>query len=301
VSCALGRHTHLYAGGRGSTTHDMGVTHVIRGERPSHHAAPGPRIYNALGWRVPVMAHILAHPRARRLEALQAPWRARGRRLPGHGLPAGGAAQLPGPSRLEPWRPGDVHHRGDDRGPSTCRRSAARPRVSTSPSSRISTAITSETRATTTCWPRSRACFRMSPTARSSPPGSRPSSRPKLLAALPSLKERAKTLVELVDSAKFLYATARSRSTTRPRPAHRRGARPDGEARRQARAVEPLVREATEAAGARLRGGRRRQARAVAQPLRAALTGRATSPGIFEVLVVLGKTGKPARLGDQAA
>jgi glutamyl-tRNA synthetase len=39
----------------------------------------------------------------------------------------------------------------------------------------------------------------------------------------------------------------------------------------------------------------------VAQPLRAALTGRATSPGIFEVLVVLGKTESLARLGDQAA
>ncbi len=25
-----------------------------------------------------------------------------------HGLPAGGAAQLSGPARLEPWRPGDL-------------------------------------------------------------------------------------------------------------------------------------------------------------------------------------------------
>ena len=40
---------------------------------------------------------------------------------------------------------------------------------------------------------------------------------------------------------------------------------------------------------------------AVAQPLRAALTGRTTSPGIFEVLAVLGKTESLARLGDQAA
>ena len=40
---------------------------------------------------------------------------------------------------------------------------------------------------------------------------------------------------------------------------------------------------------------------AVAQPLRAALTGRTTSPGIFEVLAVLGKTESLARLDDQAA
>jgi glutamyl-tRNA synthetase len=39
----------------------------------------------------------------------------------------------------------------------------------------------------------------------------------------------------------------------------------------------------------------------VAQPLRAALTGRATSPGIFEVLAVLGKPESLARLSDQAA
>ena len=58
-------------------------------------------------------------------------------------------------------------------------------------------------------------------------------------------------------------------------------------------------------------GDRRRGARlcraqgvklgAVAQPLRAALTGRTTSPGIFEVLAVLGKQESLARLGDQAA
>jgi glutamyl-tRNA synthetase len=40
---------------------------------------------------------------------------------------------------------------------------------------------------------------------------------------------------------------------------------------------------------------------AVAQPLRAALTGRTTSPGIFEVLVVLGKAESLARIADQAA
>src|SRR3546814_7817589 len=36
----------------------------------------------------------------------------------------------------------------------------------------------------------------------------------------------------------------------------------------------------------------------VAQPLRAALTGRATSPGIFDVLFLLGKDESLARLSD---
>jgi glutamyl-tRNA synthetase len=39
----------------------------------------------------------------------------------------------------------------------------------------------------------------------------------------------------------------------------------------------------------------------LAQPLRAALTGTSTSPGIFDVLEVLGREESLARLGDQAA
>jgi len=39
---------------------------------------------------------------------------------------------------------------------------------------------------------------------------------------------------------------------------------------------------------------------AVAQPLRAALTGRTTSPPIFDVLAVLGRDESLARLHDQA-
>ena len=64
-----------------------------------------------------------------------------------------------------------------------------------------------------------------------------PELRDKLLAAMPGLKERAKTLVELIDGAALhLSPTGRSRSTTRP-PAllTRRGARPARRARRRAR------------------------------------------------------------------
>ncbi|MNL66047.1 Glutamate--tRNA ligase [compost metagenome] len=37
----------------------------------------------------------------------------------------------------------------------------------------------------------------------------------------------------------------------------------------------------------------------LAQPLRAALTGRTVSPGIFEVMVLIGREESLARLGDQ--
>ena len=39
----------------------------------------------------------------------------------------------------------------------------------------------------------------------------------------------------------------------------------------------------------------------LAQPLRAALTGQTTSPGIFDVLVLLGRDESLARIADQAA
>jgi glutamyl-tRNA synthetase len=58
-----------------------------------------------------------------------------------------------------------------------------------------------------------------------------------------------------------------------------------------AAASEAAVRAYCETSGAKLG--------AVAQPLRAALTGRATSPGIFDVLETLGREESMARLSDQ--
>ena len=59
-----------------------------------------------------------------------------------------------------------------------------------------------------------------------------------------------------------------------------------------AQETEAAVRTVAEAAGLKL--GK------VAQPLRAALTGRSTSPGVFDVLAVLGREESLARIRDQA-
>ena len=56
--------------------------------------------------------------------------------------------------------------------------------------------------------------------------------------------------------------------------------------------TEPAVKSFAEAQGTKL--GK------IAQPLRAALTGRKTSPGIFEVLAILGREESLARIGDQS-
>jgi glutamyl-tRNA synthetase len=58
-----------------------------------------------------------------------------------------------------------------------------------------------------------------------------------------------------------------------------------------AASVEAVVRAEAESAGLKL--GK------LAQPLRAALTGRATSPGVFDVLSVLGREESLSRIRDQ--
>jgi len=122
----------------------------------------------------------------------------------------------------------------------------------------------------------------------------------KLARAMPGLKERARTLRELIDGAAYLYAT-------RPLPLDDKAEKLlDADARAvigkivprlesvadwSAKPLEDEVRKFAEEAGAKL--GK------VAQPLRAALTGRAVSPPVFDVMAVLGRDEALARLRDQ--
>jgi glutamyl-tRNA synthetase len=126
--------------------------------------------------------------------------------------------------------------------------------------------------------------------------------RARLIAAMPGLKERAKTLVELIDSARYLYADRplkledKAAALITPEARGLLGHLAQDFAALEpwtAASAEAAVRAYAERAGVKLG--------AVAQPLRAALTGRTTSPGIFDVLAVLGKTESLARIGDQVA
>ncbi|MGB6118927.1 MAG: glutamate--tRNA ligase family protein, partial [Mesorhizobium sp.] len=126
--------------------------------------------------------------------------------------------------------------------------------------------------------------------------------RGQLLAAMPGLKERAKTLVELADSAGYLFSQ-------RPLSLDEKAATIlDADARAllaqahtalaaldewDAASTEGAIRQFAEATGAKL--GK------IAQPLRAALTGRSTSPGVFDVLAVLGRDESLGRIADQTA
>ena len=118
----------------------------------------------------------------------------------------------------------------------------------------------------------------------------------RLTAAMPGLKERAKTLVELAQAAEFLFRDG-------PRTlddAAQKNLTPEARAV-MARALPAL--EATDWTGKALEAAARAFADAeglklgqIAQPLRAALTGRAASPPLFEMMEVLGRQESLARL-----
>ncbi len=118
---------------------------------------------------------------------------------------------------------------------------------------------------------------------------------------MPGLKARAKNLVELADNARF-YTRAR------PLPLDAKAAvLATPEARALVGAVGASFANATPWDEATLEACLRRFAEekslkmgAIAQPLRAALTGATTSPGIFEIMRVLGPDETLARIRDFA-
>jgi glutamyl-tRNA synthetase len=126
--------------------------------------------------------------------------------------------------------------------------------------------------------------------------------RAKLAAAMPGLKERAKTLVELLDGAGFLFAERPLGLDERARDILANGGREHLAALLpRLQAVADWTSAATEAAVRDYALEHEAKLGQIAQPLRAAMTGRATSPGIFDVLAVLGREESLGRLADQAS
>ena len=114
------------------------------------------------------------------------------------------------------------------------------------------------------------------------------------------IKPRAADVGELVEGAAFLFRTRPLAIDADAQPLLEGDARAlltrlhatlDAVAVWDTEALEAAVRAVAEAAGVKLG--------AAAQPLRAALTGRRTSPGIFDVLALLGRDESLARIADQ--
>ncbi|MBB4016157.1 glutamyl-tRNA synthetase [Chelatococcus caeni] len=280
--------------------HDMGVTHIIRGDDHLTNAARQTQIYEALGWAVPVMAHIpLIHgPDGAKLSKRHGALGIDAYRSMGY-LPAALRNYL---VRLG-WSHGDQEVFSTEEmtaafnltsiGRSPARFDFAKLEnlnghyMRLAPDEELLQAI--------------EALLPEIGPARGLGASLEPSLREKLLAAMPGLKERAKTLIELLDSASYLYASRPLALDDKARGILDDAARGRlGQVLRRLEGLdawtpgetEAAVRAAAEEAGVKLG--------LMAQPLRAALTGRSTSPGLFDVMEVLGREESLARLRDQA-
>jgi glutamyl-tRNA synthetase len=275
--------------------HDMGVTHVIRGDDHLNNAFRQMGIIRAMGWEEPVYAHIpLIHgadgaklskrhgalgvdayrdelgmlPEAVNNYLLRLGW--------GHGddefitrdqaigwFDLDGVGRAPARFDMKKLESLNGHYL----------READDARLADLVAAKIGSAISPE----------------------------RPDSAHELLRrAMPFLKVRAKSINEIAEGASFLFRT-------RPLDVDEGAAKLLDDGARQllarardalaavedwsASALEAAIREVAEEAQIGL--GK------VAQPLRAALTGRTTSPGIFDVLALLGREESLARLSDQ--
>ena len=280
--------------------HDMGVTHIIRGDDHLTNAARQKQIYDALGWTVPTMAHIpLIHgPDGSKLSKRHGALGVDAYRAMGY---------LPAALRNYLVRLGWSH--GDQEIFSTQEMIEAfdLPQIGRSPArfdfAKLESLNGHYIRQTSDAelLAAIEALLPHLPDGGALAAKLTPTLRRQFLAAMPSLKERAKTLLDLIDGAQFLWAdrplnlddkaagllTAEARSLL-------------GDVASRLAAVEPWTIEATEQAVRAFAEQKGAKLGAVAQPLRAALTGRTTSPGIFEVLTVLGKPESLARLADQA-
>jgi glutamyl-tRNA synthetase len=121
----------------------------------------------------------------------------------------------------------------------------------------------------------------------------------QLRAIMPALKERAKTVVEILDNAAFIFSARplalddKAAKLLTPDARSRLGRMADGYAGLDwsSATLEAAVRAFAEAERIKLGDA--------AQPLRAALTGRAISPPVFDVMVTLGRDEALARIRDQ--
>jgi glutamyl-tRNA synthetase len=275
--------------------HDMGVTHVIRGDDHLNNAFRQTQIYRALGWAVPEFAHVpLIHgpdgaklskrhgalgvdayrdmgylPEALRNYLLRLGW--------GHG-----DAEIISTAQAIEWFDLDGIGRAAARFDFAKLANLNGHYIRETPDDRLAALVA----------PRlERAIGRPLDTRQQA----------RLLAGLPGLKPRAKTLAELADNARF-YVHGRPLAID-----DKARALLTEEARRLLAALLPALAEgewSTAALEERVRGfaeGRGLKLGAVAQPVRAALAGSTLSPPIFEVMAVLGRDETLARLQDATA
>ena len=275
--------------------HDMGVTHVIRGDDHLTNAARQTQVYHAMGWKVPVWAHIpLIHgPDGRKLSKRHGAvgleeYQAMG--YPAAGMRnylarlgwAHGDAEFFTDAEARAWFDLDGIGRAPARLDFKKLENLCGQHIAATPDAGLLPEIEAFLDA-------------------AGRPALSPAQKDGLARALYCLKDRAKTFPELLEKAHFVL-----------------GHRPFVPDAAAAKALDPVSRgilreltphlqndswgrEALEEAVARVAGAHGAGLGRIAGPLRAALAGRTVSPSVFDMMLVIGREETLARLQDATA
>ena len=274
--------------------HDMGVTHVIRGDDHLNNAARQAQVFQAMGWPLPVFAHIpLIHgPDGKKLSKRHGALGIEEYRRMGY-PPAALRNYL---ARLG-WSHGDDEFFTDTDALawfdlSGIGRAPARldpKKLEHLSGQHIAAAADAAMLQDIDAW--------LAATCQDPLDAAR---RDALSRALPYLRDRAKTIPDLIEKAHFVLAS-------RPLVPDRKAAQAlDDVSRGILRELTPRLQNATwqrdvlEATVKALAEEHGMGLGKLAQPLRAALAGRTVSPSVFDMMLVIGRKETLARIADAA-
>ena len=277
--------------------HDMGVTHIIRGDDHLTNAARQIIIYNAMGWPVPEMAHIpLIHgPDGAKLSKRHGALGVEAYRQMGY-LPEAVRNYL---ARLG-WSHGDDEIFSTEQMVEWFSLEALNKGAARFDFVKLENINGHYIREADPTYLYNVMVETAKEVGRDEDAKGLLANHKTVLAALPELQPRAKTVLELIDLAQFIYALRPIQPDAAAAALLTEDSRTvlasiadtlGGLAEWSVPAIDAAMRVLAEEKGLKL--GK------LAQPLRAALTGRTVSPGIFEVMVLIGREESMARLGDQ--
>lgn len=274
--------------------HDMGVTHVIRGDDHLTNAARQTQIYRAMGWAEPVWAHIpLIHgPDGKKLS----------KRHGAVGLHDYQALGYPASAmrnylcRLG-WSHGDDEFFTDDQAMGWFDLSGIGRAPSRLDFKKLENLSGQHIAATADAALLPQIEGFLSAAGR---PSLTETQRDLMARGLYALKDRAKTFIELIDKAHFILATrpiAPDEAALKSLDTVSRGILNELTPQLQTASWE---RSEIEAAAGRVVAAHGLGLGKIAGPLRAALAGRTVSPSVFDMMLVLGREETLARLKDVA-
>jgi glutamyl-tRNA synthetase len=279
--------------------HDMGVTHILRGDDHLVNSARQITIYNAMGWDIPVMAHtpLIHGPDGAKLSKRHGALGVEEYRRMGY-LPetirnyfarlgwAHGDNEIFSSEQFIEWFSFKGLNKGASRIDFAKMENLNAHYIKNADDQRLydlMVALADET-------------------ANEIAKAGLKAHKDAVVTALPALKTRAKTILDLVAGTEFIYPTRPLQFEDKAKAAI------EGDAKEILCAVEPVLAGLNDWSHDNIDAALRQFAEEkelkfgkVAQPLRAAITGKNATPGCFDVLLILGQEESLSRLRETCA